>query len=83
MLQQTLSNLLGLIIPALVQEAADQEEGSVPVLVLGVNDQVVLRVSAPRVKDKLDHLDNVWYPVTVTENQVERRTAQIYREKQH
>ena len=77
MLQQTLSNLLGLIIATLVQEVGDQKEGSVPVLILGVYDQVVLRVSTLCVKDKLDHLDNVRNPVTVTEDQVELGAAQI------
>ena len=70
MLQQPLSDILGLVKAALVQQTVDKQEGSVSVLVLGVNDQVVLRVSTLRVEDKLDHLDDVGHLAAVAEDQV-------------
>ena len=71
MLQKSLSNILGLVKSTLVQKTVDKQEGCVPVLVLGVNDQVVLEVSAACVEDKLDHLDDVGHLAAVAEDQVQ------------
>ena len=74
-LQQTLRNLLGLVKATLVEETADEQEGRVTVVVRSVDDQVVLHVGAPGVKDKLDHLDDVRHLGALGEDRVEGGAA--------